>query len=378
MKKYIILLITILCCFSCGRKSRQPSLEEVLAALPKQTSTMESSALEISPSPEGKEEQETIGVWLSYLDLYPFVSASAEEFQGFAAQIAENCASLSVNTLIVQVRAFGDSLYPSEYFPPASCCREIDYDPFALLIDAASDKGIRVEAWINPLRCLTLEELSAGADCQIKQWAEEGKNIFLYGGRIYLDPASKPAKDLIVKGVKEILEKYPVSGIHIDDYFYPEGCSQTNAGAVTSLVEQLYQTVKKQDPKLTFGVSPRGVVAQNLFIGADISQWIELGIVDYLAPQIYFGFEHQTAPFIKTLSDWQELLSGTNIKLIAGLAAYKLENEDSYAGSGKAEWTQSDDIIKRQVSAARNTENYGGILLFRYASLFSGKAITIF
>jgi uncharacterized lipoprotein YddW (UPF0748 family) len=95
------------------------------------------------------------------------------------------------------------------------------------------------------------------------------------------------------------------------------------------------------------------------------------GYVDYICPQIYFGFEHGSAPYLEVLETFDEMISVSSVRLISGLAAYKIGVKDTYAGDGAKEWIRNADILARQVDAARDAAHYGGFALYTYSSLFT-------
>ena len=136
------------------------------------------------------------------------------------------------------------------------------------------------------------------------------------------------------------------------------------------MVRQIYSAVHGANPQAVFGISPQGSTANDFnSLYADIYTWCKsTDCCDYICPQIYFGFENSSLPYAQTLDEWAKLVDGTNISLVAGLAAYKSGTEDNYAGSGKNEWINSTDILARQRAL---TDIYGaGYAFFRYDSLF--------
>ena len=134
----------------------------------------------------------------------------------------------------------------------------------------------------------------------------------------------------------------------------------------------MYDAVKAADPECTFGISPRGIVSQNSeLIYADVEYWAtHEGYCDYLAPQIYYGFEHATADYAKTLRQWSQMTTADGVSLRIGLAAYKAGNADAYAGSGKDEWQSYTNILARQIDLSRYYDNVEGTILFRYEQIF--------
>lgn len=367
-----------------------------LSALSTAASVADSSA-----STNISEEDEVQAIWISFLDLQKILSGQSESaFTANVREMYQNCLDAGLNTVIVQVRPYGDSFYPSEYFPwsyyaGGAIGRDPGFDPLQILLDEAHSMGLTFEAWVNPLRLMLESEItSVSAEYPVRQWYDDAEkraeNLISYGGRLYLNPASAEARQLVCDGVTEILENYDVDGIHIDDYFYPSslpfsydadsyaasGSSLSQAdwrrANITNLVGEMYDTIKAHDPSVTFGISPRGIVEQDYdLIYADVAYWASHeGYCDYLAPQIYYGFEHATADYASVLKEWSDMTTASGVSLRIGLAAYKSGSTDQYAGSGSTEWTESTDIIARQIDLSRQYENVDGIILFRYEQIF--------
>lgn len=177
-------------------------------------------------------------MWLSQIDMQNiYVSVGVQRgeasFRTYAKQIVRNIKTIGFNTIIVQVRPYADSMYPSEYYPMSSMVvgsygREAEYDPFEIILKAAHDEGLSVQAWINPMRAMLDSQIgSVDSKYLIKQWYDDknyrGKYIVNFKERWYLNPAYEEVRQLIIDGAREILEKYEVDGLHMDDYFYPEG-----------------------------------------------------------------------------------------------------------------------------------------------------------
>ena len=189
------------------------------------------------------------------------------------------------------------------------------------------------------------------------------------------------------------MEKYDVDGVHMDDYFYPtQGASfdgdayaeytKTNKAAslasfrknnLNMLISSLYSAVKAADSKALFGISPAGVidtVTEKQY--ADVYTWCkEDGYIDYICPQVYFGLEHQTCDFVKICNVWRKIIKNDNVKLIIGMTLGKAKSKvDNYAGSGKNEWAQSDDILKRCLEYTKELDKCTGVSYFCYQYFF--------
>lgn len=341
-------------------------------------------------------------VWVNYNELSMRASGGgdAAQFQKKAEEMTSTLAKAGMNTVIVHVRAFCDAFYPSDLFPWTAYLtgvqgQAVRYDPLQIFIDCAKAHGLSVQAWINPYRVLLSADWSELADNNpAKQWylAKKTENLLLTGDGIYLNPASDEAQALIINGVREILRKYDVDAIHMDDYFYPTTdfsvdsasyAAYTEAGGklpqdawrrenVSAFVSSLYAAIKAIDPAVQLVISPAGDIQKNYDnLCADIPRWAsEAGYVDVLIPQLYYGFQNESKPFTKTAEEWASLDFAEDVRLCFGLAAYKSGKEDAYAGSGRTEWQTHTDILARQLTVCRQLPHYGGFALYTYSSIY--------
>ncbi|MBO5682936.1 MAG: family 10 glycosylhydrolase [Clostridia bacterium] len=346
-------------------------------------------------------------IWLSQFDMKEiYTNAGGQrdiaEYTALLERVISNVASMGINTVFIQLRPNGDSIYPSELFPASiyvtgAYGEEHEYDPFQIFLDLAHKEDLSVHAWINPLRCMSVDKIDLiSQKYEIKQWYLRGKDSPLreVSGYLYLDPAYEEARQLVCAGALEIIKKYNVDGIHIDDYFYPttdesfdaDSYAAMNADSLSLadfrraqidlLVSSIHDTVKEQNPTLLFGVSPSGNNDRNFNeLYADVSTWCREGYIDYLAPQIYFGFEHTTRPFDEVLREFSELAQAGDVPLVVGITLEKAQNGyegigDSWAGDGYGEWIAQKNVIKRSLEYVRELDDSYGIALFSYRLLF--------
>ena len=196
----------------------------------------------------------------------------------------DNCLSLGLNTVIAQVRPFGDALYRSSLFPWSHLCTGVQgqdpgFDPLDVLLTEAHARGLSLEAWVNPYRLRSSASMPpAIAENSLLNTHPEWVCTVNEGA--YLNPAIPEAADYVVQGVAELVQNYAVDGIHFDDYFYPttdpsfdeaeyaassSGLSleEWRRENVNLLMRQVYDAVKAQDPTVRFGVSPQGNMDNN-------------------------------------------------------------------------------------------------------------------
>lgn len=351
-------------------------------------------------------------MWLSQFDLAPLMTEHGQmrqkaDYTARIEQALENLRQNGINTLFVQLRPNGDSLYPSELFPSSAYAvgrtgAPFSYDPFSILLELAHEKELSVHGWINPLRLFsdsTKKELTG--EYRHLDWCEEndGKAV-LVGNTWYLNPAYEETRAYVAAGVAEILACYPVDGIHMDDYFYPTTDKafdqaayeqyRQNGGtlslgdfrrdSINRLLSALYETVHHFSDNRMFGVSPSGNTKRNYEeLYADAAYWCShKGYVDYLCPQIYFGIEHETHDFQSVALQFDQMIKADGIDLYIGMTlekAYKgyYGEEDQYAGSGKREWIENRDILARCLAATDELKQGNGVAFFSYQCLFSSQ-----
>lgn len=355
------------------------------------------------PGKPGPAAGEYRAVWISYMELQGMDYASAETFRAQAAAMMDNCTALGLNTVLVQVRPFGDAIYPSALYPWSHICtgtQGVDpgFDPLDILLTEAHSRGLSLEGWINPYRL----QASASSPDQLAdtnlanthpEWTVE-----VNGGR-YLNPAIPEAAAYVVEGVAELVRNYPVDGVHFDDYFYPttdpavDAAQFAASGAadlgawrrqnVTALVKAAHDAVKAQDPTLRFGVSPQGNPDNDLNQQySDVYAWLaapaEEAVVDYLCPQLYWGYGYALSggstrfAYENILPEWLAIPRAA-AALYIGLGAWRIGDGDGGSdGNSVARWSTG-RALADQVEDLR-TLGAGGYALYRYGSLFGNTA----
>lgn len=317
-------------------------------------------------------------VWFSYINMETLKDNEELEFKSNFTQICETIKNNQLDTIIVQVRPFMDSIYPSDLFPIStsiSSTNFINYDALEIMVDIAHNHNLKIEAWINPYR-ISYNEAQFNyfsENSRIADWIDS-EHILINGSTAILNPASEKARDYIVSGVEEIINKYDVDGIHMDDYFYVESLFgnttiEQRCQNVNLLVKQLYQMIKEKDASITFGISPQGNLDNARNIGADIDTWLsESGYVDYVMPQIYWsdqwGMDGSVEMFSTRVRAYSELHTNDHIKIYAGLALY-LAGQNVKDDIG---WSQNTDNLKRQSDILKEY-GWNGFSLFDYDSM---------
>nr|WP_263290541.1 family 10 glycosylhydrolase [Faecalibacterium prausnitzii] len=343
-------------------------------------------------------------VWVSYLDWALLDFSTEDTFRAGAAQLLDNCAGLGLNTVLAQVRPFGDALYRSSLFPWSHLCTGVQgkdpgFDPLDVFLTEAHRRGIGVEAWVNPYRLRSSAAMPPNlAENNLANTHPDW--LCTAGEGLYLNPAVPAAADYVVQGVAELLQNYPVDGIHFDDYFYPTTDAAVDAaqfaasGAadlavwrrqnVTALVAKVHRTVKAADPTLRFGISPQGNPDNDLDQQySDVTAWLAAGgeekVIDYLCPQVYwgYGFTLQSGStrfaFENIVPAWLSYPRAGDVALYFGLGAYRVGTGDGGANPGSVSGWSTGSALAAQVKDLRQ-QAAGGWALYRYGSLFGAEA----
>ena len=335
-------------------------------------------------------------VWFAFLDIDGMLkNADKSSFKSKIGSAFDDVVALGCNTVYVHVRSYGDAYYYSDYFPFTAAYNDVlgsapPFDPLEVMIDEAHSRGLSFHAWINPMRTATKERYAQMPQSYIlKQWYDsdstKGKFIVYDSdtGCYWLSPAYTAVRELICNGVAEIVTRYNVDAIHIDDYFYPTTSSKFDKDAfeasgakdlaswrrqtVSRLVSDIYSTVKSCNPSVLFGVSPQGNVENNYGqLYADVATWCSTpGYLDYVVPQIYYGFNNSRLPFESCAEQWADMVTLPGVQLVCGIAAYKV-------GDG-GEWS-SGDILSEQTDCVAGISAFDGVAYFRYLSLYGSAS----
>lgn len=303
--------------------------------------------------------KEVRAVWVSFFE---YESAGLKDksesvFRQNADKMFRRIRDNGCNTVFFHVRAFDDAIWLSDNFEFSSYMGEYepDYDPLAILVESAHKYKLSFHAWMNPYR--------------ITQ-----KKVY--------DPSQQSTKSRILLAVKEVIDGYPVDGVHFDDYFYPGSShkqykkyasvsKKKKMQNVNTMIRSVYDMVKQKSPALQFGISPAGNVEYCESVGADIKTWMSTtGYIDYIVPQIYWSNSYKLAGkmtklFDERLREWKELNTG-NITMYIGLGLYRGGMRDS-ADRG---WSRSSKVVASQISKTRRSAKVSGYALFSYESLY--------
>ncbi len=335
--------------------------------------------------------------WLTYYEVETLYSSGVPAtVRTKIDALFDELAGLGTNTVYFHVRANSDAYYDSDYFNAYTATKTLlgkGFDPFAYAVESAHARGLKIEAWFNPYR-IGLDKDGTRKMCSdwFSRTNTAGTTTYYY------IPSRESVKTLIVNGVKEVVDKYDIDGVQFDDYFYPTGTMSTsaesfevsdynaykNAGGtlsledwrrmhVSDLVARVYAVTHTRD-NCVFGISPAGdhLKTYSSMYG-DVYTWMKYpGYIDYIAPQLYFGFNNAYSPFTETQTEWEDLPRRKGLSMVAGLAFYKTGMvKDSNAGTaGQYEWANNNDIMSRQINQTKSI-GWDGAAFFSYSSMTS-------
>ena len=341
---------------------------------------------------------EVRAAWITFLE-FNSKGYTLNSFNSRITEMFDKIAASGLNEIYVHVRPFSDAMYRSAYFPwskYASGRQGVDpgFDPLAIMVNAAHSRNLKLHAYINPYRVCTEADFDKLAtNSPAYKWLNDDdedndRNVLKFGNMYYYNPSSDDVIKLINNGVAEIVKNYDVDGVIFDDYFYPTLGSNYSSkfdaeeyndyklettnplsivdwrrNNINKMVKTVYATVKKSGKNRTFGISPAGNL-NNLRANdkyyVDIDRWgRESGYVDYIAPQLYWGFEHSICPFEPTVDKWVATVINPEVKLYIALPMHLAQAQET------PEWKNNHDILGRMVSSLRN-KSANGFSVYRY------------
>ena len=335
------------------------------------------------------------GIYISYIEyLDNFQGNSININKAYILKMLDNVENFGFNSIFLHVSPFSDAIYNSSIMPSSYTITEkegkgLGFDYLQYFIEEAHKRNIKIHAWINPYRISSSIDTSKLASTNpALEFLKTGDAKITNNG-IYYNPASPKVLDLLLKQIYEIIFNYDVDGIHLDDYFYEDNeidleeynnyflnnnitLSEYRLNIINTTIKSIYKLIKNYNSNILFSISPDGNIDNNYTMHyADIKTWLSKeGYIDIIMPQVYYGFENNSKPFINTINEWNNLITN-NVKLVPVLGFYKVGTIDNYAFDGKYEWINNSDIIIRQINYVKTLSHYNGFTLFRYDYLFN-------
>ncbi|MFK7848157.1 MAG: glycoside hydrolase family 10 protein [Rhodothermales bacterium] len=357
----------------------------------------ERNAKDAGPPPQP--EREFRGAWIATVANIDWPSQPglpSYDQQQELLVLFDRLVSMNMNAVILQVRPAADALYASDYEPwswyltgemgrPPSPY----YDPLEFAVTEAHKRGLELHAWFNPFRAGHRTFSDKFSDDHVS--VQRPDLVVEYGEQYWMDPGMPDAREHSLRVMLDVVRRYDLDGIHMDDYFYPypsrddqnklisfpdtlswrlaqetgvrmfpEDWRRSN---INQFVERLYTEVKSIKPWVKVGISPFGIWRPGYPAGikgldaydaiyADARQWLQRGWVDYLSPQLYWSVDSEGQSYEKLLDWWKEQnLQGRYVW--PGNAIYRIDSHN---------WPVSEVID--QIKITRGGQSNSGNILF--------------
>ncbi len=353
--------------------------------------------------PEELMEREMRGIWVASVANIDWPSApglSEDALCREADAILDRSAAMGLNVVFLQVRPCSDALYRSSIEPPSyylvgtNFDAPLSFDPLSYWIEGAHRRGIELHAWINPFRVTPKADFPTASSHIASRHPEW---IIKYNNKLYLDPGIPEARQYVTKVVMDIVSRYDIDGIHFDDYFYPYPAkgevfddsksfaefnplhmTQANwrRSNVTAVIASVSEEIRKSKPWVQFGISPFGVwrnkrddakgsdtkagVSDYDVLYADILNWIDDSLIDYVVPQVYWEHGNKWCDF-DVLQRWWGERSTDATKVFIGHAVFKI-NEGKTPNAG---WNARSEMPD-QISKVRKNSKLDGSVYFSF------------
>lgn len=360
------------------------------------------------------------GVWLTTVSRLDWPPVSSVNISSPAVRInrqqqalkekLDKLKSLGINTVFFQVKPDGTALWSSKILPwsdmmTGNIGEDPGYDPLQFMLDEAHKRGMKVHAWFNPYRVSVNTKPSTVAELNRTLSLHPASVFVLHrdwirtsGNRFVLDPGIPEARDWITSIVAEVVAHYPVDGVQFDDYFYTDSPGSALDDSQTwkrygqgfaskadwrrhntqQLIEQVSRTIKQLKPKVEFGVSPAGVwrnrshdpagsdtrgAAAYDESYADTRGWVQQGLLDYIAPQLYWPFARDAARYDVLANWWANAVKNTHTRLYIGIALYKIGEPSRM----EPDWVVKGGVpeLQKQLDLNDSLPQINGTILFR-------------
>lgn len=297
-------------------------------------------------------KREFRGAWLHTVHQPQYARQTTDQNKKYLISQLDSLRTAGVNVVLFQVRPTSDTFYQSELEPWSTFLTGTPgkapvpfWDPLEFMIEETHKRGMELHAWLNPYRVTTSSRQKPAPN---HPYFKHPDRFVKFNGAIYFDPGQPENREFIESVVLDIITRYDVDGIHIDDYFYPypvakqqfnDSQSYKKYGNgmelaawrrknVDCLIEGIHQTIAENKPWVRFGVSPFGIWRnkssdprgsetnglQNYDdLYADVLLWAEKGWIDYMMPQLYWELEHPKASSLKLVEWWDKNASGRHV-----------------------------------------------------------------
>ena len=366
--------------------------------------TLQLSTVNCQPSIENNQPKyEFRAVWIATVNNIDWPSSknlTAYQQKDEFIHILNEQQKFGMNAVIVQIRPAADAFYASNLEPWSEFLTGKQgvppspyYDPLKFMIDETHKRGMEFHAWINPYRAVFSPTSSIYENHITKKHPEW---FLKYGDKKYFNPGLPQVMQYLTNVVKDIITRYDVDAIHMDDYFYPyripgkefpdyptylqygrglsiDAWRRSNCDTVIKMIHDVILDFK---PMVKFGISPFGVwrnssvdargsdtkAGQTCYddLYADILLWLKKGWIDYIAPQLYWEIGHRLCDYETLLDWWSENSYGRQVYIGHGL--YRAVERPTAAWRNKNE-------IPDQIKLLRQNNNVQGSVFYSCKNL---------
>ena len=305
---------------------------------------------------------------------------NCEAQQQHLIEMLDEFQTMNLNAIVFQVRPTADALYKSDLEPWSHWLtgkqgEAASYDPLEFVCAEAHKRGIDVHVWINPYR-VTIPAMNIDSLAPSHMYHQHPEWFVKYGKQWYYNPALQETRDFLCQVVADLVTRYDIQAIHMDDYFYPypiageEFPDTLNFAAdprgftdlgdwrrdnVNLAIEQVHNTIISIKPEVQFGISPFGIWRnkkndergsetnglQNYDqLYADILLWMEEGWIDYVVPQLYWEIGKEVADY-EILAHWWAEHATDKCRVYIGMAPYHMGNHKAAA------WNEGNEICRQ-------------------------------
>jgi uncharacterized lipoprotein YddW (UPF0748 family) len=363
-------------------------------------------ALLLTIGVSAQQKREFRGAWIQCVN-GQFQGMGTQKMQETLAYQLDELQKDGVNAIIFQVRPECDALYESSLEPWSRFLTGQQgkapspyWDPLQWMIEQCHKRGMELHAWINPYRAKTKGTTALAANHIAVKHPEL---CFDYDGLKILNPAYKENRDFICEVAKDIVTRYDVDGIHMDDYFYPYpaagiaipdeaiyqqyGRSFRTIGDwrrnnVNLFIKQFYETMHAVKPWVKVGISPFGIYRnrksaengshtnglQNYDdLYADILLWVNQGWLDYCVPQVYWEIGNKAADYDTLIRWWNDNASARPLFIGEDIErTVKFEQQERKRRLSQQMQNVQGTVLWYAKAAVDNTGNYGTVLRRNY------------
>ena len=286
-----------------------------------------------------------------------------------------------INAIVFQVRPEADAFYASKLEPWSRFLTGTQgqapagrFDPMAFLIEECHKRNMEFHAWLNPYRARMGSETDLASN---HIYFKHPEWFVTYNKQLLFDPGLPACRQFICKVVQDIVSRYDVDAIHMDDYFYPypvkghsipdratyeanpRGFSNINdwrRDNVNTIIRELHTVIHSLKPEVQFGISPFGVYRNDSTLGiragmtnyddlyADIVLWMKEGWIDYVVPQLYWEIGRKGVDYATLARWWADNSHGC--RLYIGIAPYRLLNQPT-AKQKTSAWATGNEIMRQ-------------------------------